>query len=82
MEAEALVPVEPCTDLGVLMGGIIIEDDVNEFPGWNLRLDGVEEADKLLMPVALQAAAERVWSLVPCPAVSRARGPREYIHRV
>jgi hypothetical protein len=26
--------------------------------GWDLALDGVQEADELLMPVALQAAAD------------------------
>ena len=27
-------------------------------PGWDLALDGVQEADELLMPVALHAAAD------------------------
>src|SRR5882672_8348617 len=53
VEDEAHVPSEPSLHLGMLMGGVIIEDDVNDFSGGNLGFDGVEEADKLLMPVAL-----------------------------
>ncbi len=40
------------------MGRVIMEDDVTDFPGGNLGIDGVEEADKLLMPVALHIAAD------------------------
>ncbi len=40
------------------MGRVIMEDDVNDFPGGNLGIDGVEEADKLLMPMALHVAAD------------------------
>jgi hypothetical protein len=42
----------------MLVGRVIIEDDVNDFPGGNLGFDGVEEADKPLMPVALHVAAD------------------------
>src|ERR1035438_1590036 len=58
VEDEAHVPSEPTLHLGMLMGRIIIEDDVNDFPGGNLGFDGVEEADKLLMPVSLHVAAD------------------------
>ena len=40
------------------MGGVVVEDDVDDLAGRDLCLDGVEEADELLMPVALHAAAE------------------------
>ena len=29
MEDEALVPVEPGADLGMLVGGVVVEDDVD-----------------------------------------------------
>src|SRR5437879_13847615 len=59
----------------MLMGRVIIEDDVNDFPGGNLGFDGVEEADKLLsrwrcmlrpmmVPSSTLSAANRV--VVPC----------------
>ena len=50
--------VEPGADLGVLVGGVVVEDDVDQLAGRDLGLDGVEEADELLMPVALHVAAD------------------------
>ena len=49
--------IEPFVDLWVLMGGIIVEDDVDGLLGRNLRLDLVEETDELLMPMLLHAAS-------------------------
>ena len=40
------------------MGGVIVEDDVNDLSVRNLGFDGVEEADELLMPVTLHAASD------------------------
>ena len=57
MEGEALMPTKPFDDLGVLVGGIGVEHDVNLLVGRNLVLDGVQEADELLMGVPLHAAA-------------------------
>ena len=51
MEREPLMPVEPLTDLRMLVRRVIVEDHVNHLAGRNLRLDGVEEADELLMPM-------------------------------
>ena len=58
VEGEALVPVEPCADLGVLVGGVVVEDDVDHLAGRHLGLDRVEEADELLMAMALHVAAD------------------------
>ena len=33
MEGEALVPVEPLTDLRVLVGGVVVKDDVDQLTG-------------------------------------------------
>ncbi len=49
VEGEALMAVEPGAHLRVLVGGVVVEDDVDGLSGRNLRLDGVEEADELLM---------------------------------
>jgi len=40
------------------VGGVIIEDGVDGFAGGNLALDSVEEADELLMAMALHVAAD------------------------
>src|SRR3546814_11216283 len=47
-EDEARVPVEPATHLGMLVGGIVIEDHVNDLARRDFGLDGVQEADELL----------------------------------
>src|SRR6188474_2788191 len=43
---------------GVLVGGVVVEDDVDELTGRHRRLEGAEETDELLVPMALHAAAE------------------------
>jgi transposase len=58
VEGEALVPIEPSAHPGMLVGGVIVEDHMHCFAGRNRRLDGVEEADELLMPMALHVAAD------------------------
>ncbi len=42
----------------MLVGGVIVEDDVDRLVGVNLALDSVEKADEFDMAVALHAAAE------------------------
>ena len=42
------------------MGGVVVEDHVDDLADRDLRLDGVEEADELLMPVAPHVAAGSV----------------------
>ena len=58
MEGEALVPVEPRAHLRVLVGGVVVEEHVDAFARGHLTLDRVEEADELLMAVALHVAAD------------------------
>ncbi len=58
MERPAGMAVEPGAHLLVLVGRVIVEDDVDDFAGWNVTLKGVEEANKLLMPVTLHVLAE------------------------
>src|SRR3546814_2768743 len=42
----------------MLVGGIVIEDYVNDLARRDFGLDGVQEADELLMAVALHVAAD------------------------
>lgn len=58
MEGPAGVADEPGADLGVLVGGVVVDHGVNHFPGGHRGLDLVQEADELLMPVALHVAAD------------------------
>ena len=49
---------EPRADLRVLVGGVVVEDGVDVLAGRHRGLDGVEEADELLVAVALHVAAD------------------------
>jgi hypothetical protein len=51
---------QPFDHLGVLVGGVVVDDGVNRLASRDLALDGVEEADELLMSVALRAAADDI----------------------
>ena len=39
VEGPARVPGEPGADLGVLVGGVVVEDDVDELAGRDVALD-------------------------------------------
>lgn len=58
VEREALVAVEPCPHLGMLVGSIVVEDDMHGLARRNLCVDGIEEADELLMAMALHVPAD------------------------
>jgi len=60
VERLAGMSAQPFDHLGVLVGGVIVEDGVKRLASRDLALDGVEEADELLMPMALHAAADEV----------------------
>ena len=44
--------------LGCFVGGVVVDDGVDDLAGRDCGLDLVQEADELLMPVALHAAAD------------------------
>ena len=54
MEGPARVARQPGPDLGVLVGGVVVEDHVNQLAGRHGGLDGVEEAHELLVAVSLR----------------------------
>ena len=58
MEGPARMADQPGLDLGVLVGRVIVDDGVDQLAGGDRALDGVEEADELLMGVLLHAATE------------------------
>jgi hypothetical protein len=49
---------QPLSHGGVLVGGVVVEDRVDGLSGGDLALDGVQEADELLMPMTLHIAAD------------------------
>ena len=58
MEDEARMAPEPGADLGMLVCGIVVEDDVDDFADRHLGLKGVEESDELLMQMTLHTVAD------------------------
>ena len=58
MEGPAGMTVQPRPDLGVLVGGVVVDDGVDHFAGRDGALDGVEETDEFLMAMALHVAAD------------------------
>ena len=55
------------------MGGIVVEDSVDHLAGWDGSLDGCDEADELLMPMARHAAADDLAFAAEDPAGPRFR---------
>src|SRR5262245_20207262 len=58
VEGEALMAIEPSPHPGVLVSGVVVEDDVDGLAGRHFGVDGVEEANELLVAVALHVAAD------------------------
>ena len=57
-ENKPLVAIEPGPDLWMLMGGVVVEHDMDGLVFGNLSVDRVQEADELLMPVTLHIAPD------------------------
>ena len=58
VEMEPWMALQPCLDLCVLVGRVVVDDEMGFPVLWGLAIDLVEEADELLMPVALYALAD------------------------
>src|ERR1051325_10635338 len=58
VEGPARVPGEPGFDFWVGVRGVVVDNGMDQLAGRNRALDGIEEADELLVPVSLHAAAE------------------------
>ena len=46
---------EPLSHLGLLVGAVVVEHDVDQLAGGHGALEGIEEADELLMAMARHA---------------------------
>src|ERR1700760_4170701 len=57
-EGTAVGAGEPVADFLMLVGRIVVDDRVDFLALGNLRLDVVEEADELLMPMAFHVATD------------------------
>ena len=62
VEGPAGMPGQPLAHLRVLVSCVFVNDGVDLLSRRHLRLDGVEEADELLVPVTLHIAADTVPS--------------------
>ena len=60
MESEARVAGEPLSYLRMLVGSIIVEDHVHGLSSRHLRLNGIEEANELLVTMALHTSANNL----------------------
>ena len=58
VEGPAGMAGRPCAHLGMSVGGIVVDDCVDRLSRRHLRLDGIEEADELLMAVALHVVSD------------------------
>ena len=58
VEGEARMSIEPLTHLGMLVGSVVVEDHVHDLSDRYLRLNGVEEADELLVTMALHTSSD------------------------
>jgi hypothetical protein len=52
------MPGQPFLYLGMFVGRVVVDDGVDRHSHRHPRLGGVEEADELLVPVALHVAAD------------------------
>src|SRR5205814_8529230 len=58
VERPARMPGQPFLHPGMLVDRVVIDDGVDRLSYGHLGLDGVEEADELLVPMALHVAAD------------------------
>jgi len=49
---------KPGPDIRVLVGGVVVQDQVHLDPGWNLRVDDLEELQELAVSVLGQAGSD------------------------
>ena len=58
---------QPGLYLSVPVGGVVVDDRMDQLAGRHLAFDGIEEADELLVPVSLHAATDhRTFQHVQC----------------
>ena len=60
VEGPSRMVLKPFFDLRMLVGGVIVDDGVNGLALGNGGLRIIQEADELLVPVALHAASDLI----------------------
>src|ERR1700722_6016142 len=58
MERPSRMAFELPADVGMLMGGVVVDDGVDRLSRRNLFLNDIEEANELLVAMALHVAAD------------------------
>src|SRR5215212_4645284 len=58
VEDETRMAIEPGADVGMLVDGIVVENDVDDLTDRHLRLDGVQKSNEFLMTMTLHVAAD------------------------
>jgi len=58
MERPARMIGQPFEDVGLFVSGVVVDDGVDDFSGRDGTLDGVEEADELLVAMPPHAAPD------------------------
>ena len=58
VEGEAWMAAEPVDHLGMLVGGVVVQDHMDQLARRDLALNGVEETDELLVAMTLHAASD------------------------
>src|SRR5215470_12632358 len=56
VEAKARMAPQPRSHLGVLVGGVVVENYMDCLVGRHFAFDRIEKANEFLMPMALHAA--------------------------
>ena len=59
VEGPTWVPREPGLDLRMLIGGVVVDDSLNNPARWHCALDGIEKANELLMAEDRDRAAPK-----------------------
>lgn len=58
MEDEARMAIEPDANVGMLVGGIVVENDMDDLTDRNLSLEGVQKSNEFLKTMTLHVAAD------------------------
>ena len=58
VECPAWMALQPCPYFRMFVGGIIIENDVDELAGRHFPLDGIKKANELLVAMLLHVLAD------------------------
>ena len=58
VKGEAFMAIQPSSNLGMFMSGIVVENDMDITTHRDLGVDGIEKANELLMAVTLHVASD------------------------